>query len=216
MKPPIFFFRNFYSSNCHFIPIHHLTAPEPPLTMYSVWIIGHSYIHWAQRYAAIRNFHNLDLPNVDIKWIGQRGLKCHQLLPLVKTFLHLPHPNLIILHCGGNDLGSLTGVGVEMLLKDIFGQLMALFPQTALVYSNICQRQKWKWSNQFCPQFEKARKHVNKSVSAYMRDHGMGSIYNNNLRYNMQEIYRGDGVHFSDEGNRIFLLNLRLCIGTYL
>ncbi|XP_078496106.1 uncharacterized protein LOC144752023 [Lissotriton helveticus] len=48
------------------------------------------------------------------------------------------------------------------------------------------------------------------------RDYGMGSIYHNNLRYNKQGIYRGDGVHFTDEGNRVFLLNFILCIGTYL
>lgn len=184
--------------------------------MFSVWIVGHSYIYWAQRYAENRNLPNLNLQDVEIKWFGHRGLKCHQLIPLVKTFMHLPKPDLLIVHCGGNDLGTLTGVGLEMLLKDTFEQLMALFPQTALVYSNICQRQKWRWSNQFCPQIEKSRKHVNKSVSAYMRDHGMGSLYNNNLRYYMQDIYRGDGVHFSDEGNRIFTLNLKMCIGTYL
>ena len=150
--------------------------------MVRVWIVGHSYVFWAKEAARKSGIDsNLGLPNVDITWIGQRGLKWHQLLPLVKSILDSQHPDLMIVHCGGNDLGTLTGVGLEILMKDTFVQLLKLLPHTAMVFSNICQRQKWKWSSEFCPQIDKARKHVNKAVSAFLRDHKMGSIYNNNI-----------------------------------
>lgn len=174
----------------------HLSIPSSHTFKMLVWIVGHSYVFWCKRYAEQKCIDkDLGLQNVDIKWFAQRGLKWHQLLPLVKTSLHLQHPDLMIVHCGGNDLGTLTGVGLEMLMKDTFGQLMFLFPQTVFVYSNICQRQKWKWSNWFCPQIEKVRKNVNKAVSAYLRDHRMVSIYNNNIHFDMAQIYRSDGEH---------------------
>ena len=111
--------------------------------MVSVWIVGHSYVFWAKQYA--RNCgidRDLGLPLVDITWIGQRGLKWHQLLPLLEGYVDGKHPNLIIVHCGGNDIGTMPGVELEICMKETFSQLMKLYPHTLFVFSDICQRQK--------------------------------------------------------------------------
>ena len=101
--------------------------------MVSVLVVGHSYVFWTRQYAKNCGIDkDLGFPQVDITWIGQRGLKWHQLLPLLEGFVDSKHPNLIILHCGGNNIGTMTRVDLEIYMKETFTQLFKLYPLTCL------------------------------------------------------------------------------------
>ena len=74
--------------------------------MVRLWIIGHSFIHLATEYAINYGFYkDLGFHQLDITWIGHRGMKWHQILRIVVSINDCEYPDLMIVHFGGNDLG---------------------------------------------------------------------------------------------------------------
>lgn len=52
-------------------------------------------------------------PAIHIDWLGQRGMRCAQLLPTLADYLHAnPTPDVLIVHLGENDL--CTGMSVDL------------------------------------------------------------------------------------------------------
>nr|XP_033811841.1 uncharacterized protein LOC117365474 [Geotrypetes seraphini] len=109
-----------------------------------VWIVGHSFVHWAGECAAIRpGGQHLGLQHLGIRvsWWGQRGMRWHQLLPLLADFRRRPRrPDVLLLHLGGNDVDSQTG---KHLIDTILGDLRMVlewFPGTTLLWSDIIPR----------------------------------------------------------------------------
>lgn len=75
-----------------------------------VWILGHSYIYWAQKRAAQRGYlTNLSLQpeSFTVYWKGVRGMKWHQLYFQLSQLCQVwPLPSILLVHLGGNDLGK--------------------------------------------------------------------------------------------------------------
>ena len=76
-----------------------------------VWIIGHSFVYWAQQRANRRYYASnlgLDPSAFQVFWFGRRGMGWEDLLFEFDTLLmSFPEPSILILHLGGNDIGQM-------------------------------------------------------------------------------------------------------------
>ena len=177
------------------------------------WFLGDSWVHWLKVYCEGKgSAFNLDLENVEVVWFGQRGMRWHQVL-LSLQFMHSRvHPDFIIIHCGGNDLGNLRGISLIRMMKHDLIKIMELYPDSTVLFSTIAERQQWMWTTEFGPKFERARRNLNKVMSAFMRDYGMLSVRHFNICSAETSLFRHDGVHLTDRGNAFFLSNIRNAI----
>nr|XP_033799877.1 uncharacterized protein LOC117360295 [Geotrypetes seraphini] len=89
---------------------------------YSLWIVGHSFIHWASERAAIRpggRHLGLSHQGLRVSWWGQRGMRWSHLLLLLERLRSRPrHPDLLLLHLGGNDVDACSGKDLVNIIKD--------------------------------------------------------------------------------------------------
>ncbi|KAJ1085650.1 hypothetical protein NDU88_005780 [Pleurodeles waltl] len=172
------------------------------------WIVGDSWIYWAQRYA-IRNYFAEHL-SITVKWLGFKDMKWGDVLPtLSKYHLQNNHPDLLILHVGAGDLGYVPTSHLSLVIKKDLGVLREMFPATHFVFSRIAQRQKWLFSTADNPKIELARRNVNRAVSANFSEYRFLSVdHDKNITHNLSHLYRKDGIHLSDEGTEIFLGNI--------
>lgn len=180
-----------------------------------MWILGHSFIFWAQRRAAERIYtENLDLdPNLfSIYWHGKRGMVWGELLTELGTMAYgHPHPDIIIIHLGGNDIGKQKTLNLIFQIKHYIRTIKALYPGAVIVFSEIIPRLKWLNSGVFLP-FEKIRKRINRVVEKFMAV-GFGfSFRHSELEGGIPGLYRPDEIHLSNIGLDILNCNLQACI----
>ncbi|KAM4020120.1 uncharacterized protein ACNLHF_000668 isoform 1-T1 [Anomaloglossus baeobatrachus] len=183
-----------------------------------VWIVGHSYVYWAQKRAAIRSYtENLtfSIEHVNIYWFGSSGMKWAQLVDeLKRKVCSAPLPDLIIIHLGGNDIGKVKTLEfISQMQRDITF-IKKLFPNTSLVFSEIIPRLLWN-SDGFLF-FEKIRKRVNRTMEKFCRATGDFSFRHTDLEGFLFGLYRSDGVHLSDIGVDIFNLGLQSIVEKWL
>ncbi len=69
-------------------------------------------------------------------------------------------PDVLIIHCGGNDMGDITSIILVIMMKGDLHQLHVKHPGMKIVFSSLTQRCKWKAGGN-PSNIEKARKLVN-------------------------------------------------------
>ncbi|XP_077140620.1 uncharacterized protein LOC143805314 isoform X3 [Ranitomeya variabilis] len=181
----------------------------------TVWILGHSFIHWAEWRARQRCYGlNLSMSAdlVRIFWFGIREQKWNSLMDQVTLiYSKFPSPDVIIIHLGGNDIGKLATVGLLFLMKQNFLELRIMFPNTILIFSEIVPRLLWLKSEdlKFC---EKIRKRLNRSMSKFMPSIGGLSFRHVDLEGGVPGLFQNDWVHLSEIGTDIFNLNLKAMV----
>lgn len=182
-----------------------------------VWIVGHSYIFWAQKRAADRIYSEnlgLDPSLFCINWHGLRGVVWYDLIfELGRLYASSPPPNILIVHLGGNDIGKLETYDLISSMKDTFCFLHLNSPNTVLVFSEIVPRLCWLQSVTFKP-LEKVCKRINKALEKFLVPELGFSFRHFVLEGGITGIYRHDGVHLSDVGLDIFNCDLQTCIET--
>lgn len=86
----------------------------------------------------------LSRTEAQVRWLGVRGLQWSRLLAHVHFYVSLDSaPDILLIHAGGNDLGSRT---TRELLRDIkldCLRLWAAYPGILLVWSDIVARRVW-------------------------------------------------------------------------
>ncbi|XP_040283797.1 uncharacterized protein LOC120997666 isoform X2 [Bufo bufo] len=171
-----------------------------------IWILGHSFVFWAERRAAERNYLQKSFIGavfVSIVWLGFRGLKWYQIIPILKNELRsLPQPDVLIIHAGGNDLGKIKTLDLMEHMKSDLFQIKSLIPEVILIFSEIIPRLIWK-SDQY-GFMEKIRKRVNRSLEKFLPSLNGWSIRHTELEGFIAGLYRNDLVHLSDIGLDIF------------
>lgn len=102
-----------------------------------IWILGHSYVFWGARRADVRpDGRQLRIKREEgiVRWLGIPGMRWQQVVPEVHRFSRLDRaPDILVLHVGGNDLGSRP---MRQVVKDIhwdFLRLRASFPNMLFV-----------------------------------------------------------------------------------
>ena len=174
-----------------------------------VWIVGHSYIYWAERYAATSSWgRDLGLGALaHITWKGTRGM---QWIQFNRTTAFGPSPpDVLVVHLGGNDLPRFASKALIIdILRDL-NWLKRRYPSLRILWSNITPRLAWRGSGR-TDAVNKARRGVNKVVRRGVCGGGLGSvIYHHRIHVSNPESFRSDGVHLSEAGLELFLEDVK-------
>lgn len=169
----------------------------------SVWIVGHSFIFWAERRALRRVYSgslNFDPKLMNICWHGRRGMVWENLFEeLSSLFQSMPIPDILILHLGGNDIGRSKSLDLLFRIKNDLSQFSQSFPKVRVVFSEIVPRLVWLNSP-----FEKVRRRLNRAIAKFMPTIGGFSFRHVELEGGIVGLFRLDGVHLSEIGLDIF------------
>ncbi|XP_069582028.1 uncharacterized protein [Ranitomeya imitator] len=191
------------------------TAGKGPLV---VWIIGHSFVFWAQKRARQRSYsENLSFdPNlVFIFWHSVRGMKWSSFVLEFKKCLALfPTPDLVIFHIGGNDIGKVRTLDLLAIMRSDISSLRQSFPHTGFVFSEIVPRLLWSTIN--CHFMDKIRIRVNRSLNKFLPLINGFSFRHIDLEGFLPGFYRQDLVHLSDVGLDIFNLGFQYTVEKWL
>ncbi|XP_067319784.1 uncharacterized protein [Anolis sagrei] len=178
-----------------------------------VLICGHSYVHWAERHARRSTYgQHLGLASTaSIEWRGRRGLRWDGLIPLMFQAGGGPPPDVLVIHLGGNDLGLLQGKALYLQARSDFKAIAKAWPNTLIAWSAMIPRLRWIGGGDI-RQMERARKRVNRAIRIELARRRGLFIHQGGITLDNLLLYRGDGIHLSDEGNDIFLANLKFGI----
>ncbi|XP_052711627.1 uncharacterized protein LOC128185949 isoform X3 [Crassostrea angulata] len=181
----------------------------------SVWIIGSSIIHWAQKYAETTNQLNLGLNHFTINWNGRRGMVWEYLYTTVSSMLIAnKQPTILIIHCGGNNIGDPQNTlkGIQKFMKLTLSQIADLLPNTLIVWSHILPRSNWRQSLSTI-EGENSRRRINSAIATFVLKKLNGaSIKYPDIQITQKRLCRLDGVHLSDLGNNIYINSLKNAI----
>lgn len=179
----------------------------------NVWICGHSLLYWAESRAKtpeVGRQLGMDPSKVTIWWKGIQGMMWPQLLPqLHQLQTNWPNPDVLIIHLGGNDLSTESPTNLLASVKKDLTSIRSIFPQCALVWSNILPRRVWPHSPD-SHEVDLVRTTVNRRIQNIVSELGGTSLSHENIRCGTNTgLYRADGIHLSNKGVEVFNLNLQ-------
>ncbi|KAK7889138.1 hypothetical protein WMY93_024698 [Mugilogobius chulae] len=197
-------------STCWLFCLHSAVQLKPSgLGSETVWIIGDGHVRNAAQRAAVTKGCHLSLPNTVIRWFGRASLRWEGLVPFFNESLRgRAVPDILLINCGGNDLGVLKSVKMVNVMREDLLQLHQLHPRMKIIFSALPQRR------QYSGKLEKARKFVNSVMRTLMEQVQGAAVDHPNIRYDNQELFMKDGAHFSLKGYDIFIDNLTNCLKT--
>ncbi|XP_053114247.1 uncharacterized protein LOC128328362 isoform X3 [Hemicordylus capensis] len=183
-----------------------------------VLILGHSFIFWARKWA--QSAHpgtQLGLGRwATVEWLGRRGMRRAQFLPMLHEFLEgNPVPDVLLLHFGGNDLVDQSGISLSRQIAQDLVVALSWCPGLVVIWSDITQRRVWRGAVKQ-NKVDRARRGVNAAMARFIASKGGGCIPHNDIAFSLPQLFRGDGVHLSPLGMRYFLDDLRLGLATVL
>lgn len=87
----------------------------------TVWIIGSSIIKHASHHA-VQQFGNLHLDlqkhNITVYWHGKSGMVWEDVEPTITNIIEQRgHPDWVMLHCGGNSIGTMPLLRLQKFMK---------------------------------------------------------------------------------------------------
>nr|XP_033790870.1 uncharacterized protein LOC117355893 [Geotrypetes seraphini] len=167
---------------------------------YSLWIVGHSFIHWAAERSAIRSggrHLGLSHQGLHVSWWGQRGMRWSQLLLLLERLRSRPrHPDLLLLHLGGNNVDACSGKDLVNLIKDDLRVVLDWFPGVLLIWSDIVPRPRCLASRRWTRGLLK----LNRQVGKWVVSHGGMQLLHEWVDVSCAGLFHTDGVHLSAVG----------------
>lgn len=151
----------------------------------------------------------LPLEVARVRWLGVRGLRWANVYRECCLLARwVPDSVILVVHAGGNDLGSVRSLDLTHRIKQDLARCFALFRNVSLIWSEIVSRPAW--CEFAAPKvLERARRKLNKEVFRFMGQIGGFSVRHTELEGDNRVLMRPDGVHLSDIGLDIFLEGLR-------
>ena len=147
---------------------------------------------------------NLQSKNISIRWFGQRGMTWEHVAPKIHGLVvQFGPPDVIMLHCGGNSIGTMSLRQLQRFMKQTIYNLYQLLPNCRFIWSEILPRSYYRHMFSISSG-EKSRKRINSAMSSFIIQRGGGYISYPDLRSCSTVLYR-DGVHLTDIGQVIFL-----------
>ncbi|XP_069098457.1 uncharacterized protein [Pleurodeles waltl] len=184
----------------------------PEAEFLELWVIGHSFIKWAQRQAqrtSIGDNLGLDSSRYRIKWIGKGGMLWEELLPRLQSLRGRAHClDVLLIHLGENDLVRTTGLN---LLKRMKGDLQVLLEQWRgchVVFTAFVPHRVWRGARK-PGAIERARRKLNKEMKGFCVGRGVTFLEHLDLKFEDAEFFRDDGVHLSFIGMELYLLQVK-------
>ncbi|XP_066445609.1 cyclin-dependent kinase 13-like [Eleutherodactylus coqui] len=194
-------------------PVRTTTLAEPEDGQAEKWkacIVGHSYVYWAQRRAAVRPLgSDLGLPGTPVTWHGVRGLRWPDMLKLITDISRSnPRRVILVIHAGGNDLGKMKTRDLLAIMKQDILRFRSCFQEVIIVWSDIVARRYWRGARNV-EAIEKVRKLVNMKMSQFVQSIGGVAVRHWELEGKERGSLREDGVHLNDLGLDTFLSGLQ-------
>jgi hypothetical protein len=126
----------------------------------------------------------------------------------------LSPPNLLIIHCGGNEIGPRSMVDISYHFKSIVRELKILIPNTTLVFSQILPRLTWRYieSNKVA---NNIRRRLNSNISTFFIKNGGCYVKYPTIIENPR-LFESDDTHLSSMGNDYLLETLSNAIYSFL
>ncbi|XP_015268388.1 PREDICTED: dual specificity protein phosphatase 12 isoform X1 [Gekko japonicus] len=175
-----------------------------------ITICGHSAIFWAALQAKKKPIGSqLGLSELaSVEWLGRPGLKWPGLIPLLFKERRGPPPHVLLIHLGGNDLGLVKGIALALQAKADLELIRSRWPGVQIVWSAMLPRHVWQGvGDPRC--LDRARRKVNRELRNALVG-GLGQyLPHPEIRIDVVDLYREDGVLLSDKGNDIFLADLQ-------
>ena len=117
-----------------------------------------------------------------------------------------PCPQVVVFHCGGNDIGQTFLGQIIKSLKSIFTQLIEQYPNILFIWSTILPRIKYR--NEIShSKLEKIRVKINSCIGEFVIQNGGAYIQYPDLVTSRRYLFR-DEVHLSNLGSEILLNTL--------
>ena len=184
-----------------------------------MWIFGSSIIRDA--FIAARGSYggsNLDLGRhgLSLWWQGKSGLRVRDVKNKIRTLLKVENaPDIIILHCGGNDIGQIKSYELRNQLSSILQFLHKCFPYARIIWSQILPRLKYRNENNHLA-LEKVRKRINSYMACLVI--GTGGCYIKYPEINEQNtgFFKKDDVHLNQLGNQILLYRIQQALQRFV
>ena len=166
---------------------------------------------WAEQRAVFRHReHNLGLSKIaGIRWSGLHRMKWTQLSHTLQFMaLHNPTPKAIVLHLGSNDIGTDKSIVLRHAMRQDIISLFETFPDTTLILSALLPRIVWDKTCTPVVKLEKTRKQLNRFLRRLVVHDGGIFVNHEDITVDTPGLFFRDGVHLSDVGNDLFLLNV--------
>lgn len=124
-------------------------------------------------------------------------------------------PHILVLHCGGNDIGFGKSIALRKNIINTLKRLSKKLPETKIVWSQILPRFKWR------PKIEsdvlnKVRVRVNREAANYIIANKGGYVKYPEISVENKGFFKEDGVHLTQLGNDIILFRLQEALQLFL
>ncbi|XP_073515221.1 uncharacterized protein [Phyllobates terribilis] len=192
----------------------HIGDPPPAAgighTKPTVWVIGHSYIYWAEKRTKVRpGGRNMGFHNTYFNWRGIRGLRWPQvLMEVIEIGREATGPVILVIHAGGNDLGHYKSAELMAIMKLDTERFRAFFRKLTIVWSEIVPRTVWRGARDITA-IERTKRLINIRMAKFVKEIGGVVIRHRELEGDGAGLIRPDGVHLTDSGLDIFLSGLQ-------
>ena len=181
-----------------------------------MWIIGDSYVRRGGQRAAATMGSNLGVPEACVHWFGLGGLRWTSLLPFFSRSLReRAAPEILIIHCGSNDMDKISSVKMVNRMKEDLHQLHHRHPGMKICLSALNQRCRWG-AGANPARIDKARKFVNSVMATFVRSLNGAVIEHPHIRHDSPGLFLKDGVHFAPRGNYMFLKSFADCLKDHI
>lgn len=153
---------------------------------------------------------NLGL-NALIQWFGRGGMIWRNVLPYFEQCLQgRAVPDILLVHCGGNDLGKTKSIHLAARIKQDLQDLHRKYPEMKIIFSTITQRNLWRSAQ---PQkIEKARRFINSVMASFISCIDGAIVHHRQIKRRHPGHFLPDLVHLTPLGNDIFLNNIAQCL----
>ena len=185
-----------------------------------IWIVGSSLIKKAFTHVKSRPVgDDLGLRSFgyNVIWVGHPGLSFTQvdgICRALKNYTGNNHPRYLVVHAGGNDIGRSNARALRQLMMKTMSNLMSLFPNTCIVWSNILPRLRW-WYSENIEAMENIRSRTNRALIKHMILNGGKAIKHPDFNDKLPSLYK-DSCHLSYIGNDIFLNTFQEALCTFI
>ncbi|XP_061479346.1 uncharacterized protein LOC133383184 isoform X2 [Rhineura floridana] len=170
-------------------------------------LCGHSILFWAHRRASSSApGTQLQLSaTATVHWVARRGMLWDAFLPSVcRIMSSMDWPHILLIHLGENDLVQSPGVDLLLKVTRDLTWLLNSYPRLIIVWSDMLVRRVWRGA--IHPnRIDRSRKWVNRKIRALVLSLGGAFIPHDRIRFHAPHLFRGDGVHLSDQGCDLFL-----------
>ncbi|OCT74241.1 hypothetical protein XELAEV_18033199mg [Xenopus laevis] len=176
-----------------------------------IWLLGHSYVVRAENRALCRaggRYLGMPQEDVEVYWHGCGGMLWSQLVPQVEDLQQVwGAPDIITLHVGGNDLGSVPKRELIHAMKRDLLWLLVRAPDLIIIWSQMVPRRYWSYDRSHTA-IERVQVKVNMAISKFVRQQG-GIAVRHRLLEEGKDYLHEDGIHLKDVGMDVFNFGLR-------